>query len=334
MNPISYEDSGVSIDEQDRFIERIKAINPDIGGFSGVFPLPLKGMTEPCLVAGTDGVGTKLLVAEMTDRYDTIGIDLVAMVVNDLICCGARPLFFLDYYATGKLSADHATKVLKGIVEGCRQSNCQLVGGETAELPGLYSGKHFDLAGFGVGVVDRSKVIDGARVQAGDAIIGLLSSGIHSNGLSLARKVLFEKMGLTATDSHPELQGSVADNLLTPTRIYVGPALMLAEEFDVRSIAHITGGGLLDNLPRVLPKGVQARIDTSAWQVPALFQLIGREGPVERREMFRTFNMGVGLVLIVPAAQASAAVKRAGELGCPAVQIGEIAAGERCVRLD
>lgn len=334
MDPITYRDAGVNISEQDRLIEALKKINPAIGGFSGAIQLPLGEYRRPLLTASTDGVGTKVLVAEMLGRYDTLGIDLVAMVVNDLICCGSRPLCFLDYYATGRLRVERATELLQGVVEGCRQAQCPLLGGETAEMPGLYDGERFDLAGFGVGLVEEEKFIDGSRVAAGDAIVGLPSSGIHSNGLSLARKIFFEKMKLTAQDNCTGLDGTVGENLLTPTRIYVNCVMELCAKIDVRAIAHITGGGLSDNIPRILPENHRAELDSARWRIPPLFRILEENGPVERAEMWQTFNMGLGMTVITPAEQAEQAVAICRAHDLKASIVGVIASGKRKVVIN
>ncbi|MFN7133722.1 MAG: phosphoribosylformylglycinamidine cyclo-ligase, partial [Myxococcales bacterium] len=269
----TYRDAGVDIDEGDRLVELIKplakaTLRPEVlagvGGFGGLFELPKDRYREPVLVAGTDGVGTKLKLAFMADRHDTVGIDLVAMSVNDIAVVGAEPLFFLDYFATSRLKAEEARDVIKGIAEGCRQSGCTLLGGETAELPGFYSRGEYDLAGFAVGVVEKSKLVDGRRAQVGDVVLGVASSGLHSNGFSLARKVLLEKMALPLDATVPGLQGTLVDALLTPTRIYAKDVLALVAAVDVKALAHITGGGLPGNLPRTLPDGLKAVVHTGA----------------------------------------------------------------------
>jgi len=285
----------------------------------------LPTMKEPVLVSATDGVGTKVLIAEALGIYDTVGIDLVAMSVNDLLVTGARPFFFLDYLAMGRLEPEKAASLVEGVAEGCRQSGCALLGGETAEMPDLYQGGHFDLAGFAVGVVEKDAIVDGSRVEAGDAIIGLPSSGVHSNGFSLVRKIL-EVNGISYAMDEVEgfSGGSVGATLLTPTKIYAGDAEALMQAADVRAMAHITGGGLPENLPRVIPANLSARIERSRWTVPPLFDTLQRLGNVEEGEMFRTFNMGIGFVAIVPAADAEKAV--AAVPG--AHQIGEVVKGE------
>lgn len=294
-----------------------------LGGFAGMVELPT--MKEPVLVSATDGVGTKVLIAEALGIYDTVGIDLVAMSVNDLLVTGARPFFFLDYLAMGRLEPEKAASLVEGVAEGCRQSGCALLGGETAEMPDLYQGGHFDLAGFAVGVVEKDAIVDGSRVEAGDAIIGLPSSGVHSNGFSLVRKIL-EVNGISYVMDEVEgfSGGSVGATLLTPTKIYAGDAEALMQAADVRAMAHITGGGLPENLPRVIPANLSARIERSRWTVPPLFDTLQRLGNVEEGEMFRTFNMGIGFVAIVPAADAEKAVAAVSG----AHQIGEVVKGE------
>ena len=331
----TYRDAGVDIDAGDEFVERIKPhvratfrpeVLTDLGGFGGLFRLQADRYADPVLVSGTDGVGTKLKIAFLMDRHDTVGIDLVAMCVNDIAVSGAEPLFFLDYFATGKLSVGTAESVVKGIAEGCRQAGCALIGGETAEMPSFYSDGEYDLAGFAVGVVDRPKIIDGRHIVPGDAVIGLASTGVHSNGLSLARKVLLEQGGSDIGSRLPEFNASVGETLLTPTRIYAKQILTLAREFNLKGAAHITGGGITNNLPRVLPAHCGALIRRGSWPVLPVFQVIQERGGVAVEEMYRVFNMGIGLILITPIEQAEAVIKRAGELGDRAYRIGEIAA--------
>ncbi|MFA5627421.1 MAG: phosphoribosylformylglycinamidine cyclo-ligase [Thiohalomonadaceae bacterium] len=304
---ISYRDAGVDIDAGDALIERIKPFakrttRPEVmgglGGFGALFQVPLERYREPVLVAGTDGVGTKLRLALQLHKHDTIGIDLVAMCVNDLIVQGAEPLFFLDYYATGKLDVDTAAEVVEGIAAGCEQAGCALIGGETAEMPGMYHGGDYDLAGFAVGIVEKSKIIDGSKVSAGDALIGLASSGPHSNGYSLIRKVIEVSNVYLGEDFHGKTLG---ETLLVPTRIYIKPLLKLLAEVDVHTMAHITGGGLLENIPRVLPENCRAVIDSKSWQRPPIFDWLQQKGQISEREMHRVFNCGVGMVIAVAA---------------------------------
>ncbi|WP_285315699.1 phosphoribosylformylglycinamidine cyclo-ligase [Providencia rettgeri] len=327
---LSYKDAGVDIDAGNALVERIKGVvketrRPEVmgglGGFGALCSLPQK-YREPVLVSGTDGVGTKLRLAMDLKRHDSIGIDLVAMCVNDLIVQGAEPLFFLDYYATGKLDVDTAASVITGIAEGCKQSGCALVGGETAEMPGMYHGEDYDVAGFCVGVVERSEIIDGSKVSAGDALIALASSGPHSNGYSLVRKIL------EVSQTNPEetqLDGKpLADHLLEPTRIYVKNVLELIANSDIHAIAHITGGGFWENIPRVLPDNTQAIIDGSSWQWPAVFNWLQQAGDVSTHEMYRTFNCGVGIIIALPQQEVANALALLNKLGENAWQIGTI----------
>ena len=325
--PTTYREAGVDIDAGDALVERIKpmarrthrpGVLGGLGGFGGLFSLTQAGKyRDPVLVSGTDGVGTKLKLAFHLNRHDTVGIDLVAMCVNDIITTGAEPLFFLDYFATGRLDTDRAAAVIDGIARGCEQAGCALLGGETAELPGFYADGEYDLAGFAVGVVERDALIDGARIQAGDAVIGVASSGLHSNGYSLARRVL-----------PYETEPAVADALLTPTRIYAPAVAALRAQVDVRGLAHITGGGIPGNLPRVFPEGLGAVLDAASWTPHPLFARIAAEGPVEHDEMLQTFNMGLGLCAIVPPAEAERARAALVAAGEQAWIVGEVAPGE------
>jgi phosphoribosylformylglycinamidine cyclo-ligase len=318
--PLTYRESGVDIDAGDELVERIKPhvrrtfrpeVIGDLGGFGGLFAVP-RGYTEPVLVSGTDGVGTKLKVAFATGRHDTIGIDLVAMCVNDVAVSGAEPLFFLDYFASGKLEVTVAEAVVRGIAEGCRQAGCALIGGETAELPGMYSDGEYDLAGFAVGIVERSKILDGTRIAPGDVVVGVASSGLHSNGYSLARKVL--------SIDHD------ADALLAPTRIYVKAIRAALATVDIKGLAHITGGGLVENPPRVLADGLVMRLDERRWPEPDVFKKIAAAG-VSRAELRRTFNCGLGLVAVVGAAQAEQAVAAFESAGERAFIVGDVVDG-------
>ncbi len=331
---VTYKDSGVDIAAGNNFVNLIKPlvkatsrpeVLADIGGFGGLFALNTAKYKNPVLVSGTDGVGTKLKVAFLADRHDTIGIDLVAMCVNDIIVQGAEPLFFLDYLATGKLLPEKAAEVVKGIAEGCKQAGCALIGGETAEMPGFYSEGEYDVAGFAVGVVDRDNIIDGSCISVGNKLIGIASSGLHSNGYSLARTLIFDRLGLTIHDEFPGSGVSVADMLLTPTRIYVRSILNLLKDFSIKGIAHITGGGLLENVPRILPKECQAHININSWAHSNFFNVLQKAGNVERDEMYRTFNMGIGMVLAVAANQAEEIIYRLKGLGDTAWVIGDIA---------
>jgi phosphoribosylformylglycinamidine cyclo-ligase len=329
---LSYRDAGVDIDEGDALVDDIGAVvastrRPEVlgglGGFGALFELPPGRYRHPVLVSGTDGVGTKLKLAIQLGQYGGIGVDLVAMCVNDVLVQGAEPLFFLDYYATGKLNRRAAAEVIKGIAEGCRQAGCALIGGETAEMPGMYALGDFDLAGFCVGVVEKDAILDGGKVKAGDAVIGLASSGPHSNGYSLIRKIL-EVGGHGLAE--PFEGASLGAALLAPTRIYVRPLLALIAKRGVHALAHITGGGLLENIPRVLPAGTAVRLERKAWTRPAIFDWLQREGGVAETEMQRTFNCGIGMVVILPAAQADAALAELRAAGESPALIGEVVA--------
>jgi phosphoribosylformylglycinamidine cyclo-ligase len=335
---LTYKDAGVDIDAGNALVERIKpfvastrrpGVLSGIGGFGGLFEIPA-GFTRPVLVAGTDGVGTKLKLAIETGRHGSVGIDLVAMCANDVLVQGAEPLFFLDYYATGRLDVNSAAAVIEGIAEGCRQAGAALLGGETAELPGFYEGEDYDLAGFCVGIVEYDRIIDGSRVAPGDAIVGIASSGLHSNGYSLARKVL-ERSG--APLDMPLDGAPLIDRLLAPTRIYVKPLLALLAEVDVHAMAHITGGGLPENLPRVLPEGMAARIELGSWRRPAVFDWLQSEGGIADPELYRTFNCGLGMALVLPAEDADRAIALLNRHGEQAWLAGCIEAGERRVVL-
>ncbi len=337
----TYRSAGVDIEAGNRFVELIKPlvkttfrpeVLTDLGGFAGLFRFDAGRYREPVLVSGTDGVGTKLKIALLMNRHHTIGIDLVAMCVNDVVVCGAEPLFFLDYFATGKLDPEHARDVVAGIAEGCRQAGCALIGGETAEMPSMYAGGDYDLAGFAVGVVDRPQIIDGRSIVPGDAVVGLASSGLHSNGYSLVRKLLFEVEGLAVDDRLPELGDTLGSVLLTPTRIYAKTVLELLRSHTLKGIAHVTGGGITENLPRVFPAGVAARIDRGAWTPPPIFHLLQSRGDISDAEMYRTFNMGLGLLLVVAADQAEAVRAHAEALGERAYIVGAIEPGAPAVR--
>jgi phosphoribosylformylglycinamidine cyclo-ligase len=331
----TYRQAGVDIEAGNEFVRRITPlvrstfrpeVLTDLGGFGGLFRFQADRYTDPVLVSGTDGVGTKLKIAFLMDRHDTVGVDLVAMCVNDVAVSGAEPLFFLDYLATGKLSVSKAEAIVRGIAEGCRQAGCALIGGETAEMPSFYAEEEYDLAGFAVGVVDRPKLIDGRDIVPGDVLVGLASSGLHSNGYSLVRRVLLEECGLKMDSCLPELAQPLGETLLTPTRIYAKQILALAREFSIKGVSHITGGGITENLPRVLPKGCRAKIRRGAWPVPAIFGVIQERGRVDQDEMYRVFNMGIGLILIVPPSVVEGVIARAVELGDRAYRIGEIVA--------
>ena len=331
---LNYRDAGVDIDAGSELIDRIKpavartrrpGVLTGLGGFGALFELPLDRYREPVLVSGTDGVGTKLKLAVEAGLHDSIGIDLVAMCVNDIVVAGAEPLFFLDYYATGKLDLDVATAVIKGIAKGCELSGAALVGGETAEMPGMYSDGDYDLAGFSVGIVEKSAILDGRTVKPGDVLIGLASSGPHSNGYSLIRKII-EVSGSSLDD---DLKGHpLAEWLLAPTHIYVKPLLSLFQQVPVHALAHITGGGLTENLPRVLPENTCAVINTGSWQPSPVFDWLQHAGNVETQEMYRTFNCGIGMVVCVAAADADKAMAHLNEQGEDARIIGHVDQGE------
>ena len=323
MSSLTYKGSGVDITRGNKLIEKIKPIAKStlrpgvlngLGGFGAMFEIPLDKYINPVIVSGTDGVGTKLMVAEMLKRHDTIGIDLVAMCVNDLIVQGAEPLFFLDYYATGSLNTEIATSVISGIGEGCIRSGCSLIGGETAEMPGMYKGEDYDLAGFCVGIVEKDNIIDGSKVSVGDQIIALGSSGPHSNGYSLIRKVL-EK----TTPSSEQLEA-----ILEPTRIYVKSILSLNKSHPIHAISHITGGGLLENIPRVLPKNLAAKLDSNSWETPEIFNWIQDQGKIDTNEMYRVLNCGVGMIVIVPKESLDDSIKLLNSNGEDSWLIGEI----------
>ena len=337
----SYKAAGVDITAGYQAVELMKehvrrtmipGVLGGLGGFGGLFELDVHDMPHPVLVSGTDGVGTKLKLAFLLDKHDTVGIDCVAMCVNDVLACGARPLVFLDYIACGKIIPERIAAIVSGVAEGCVQAGCALVGGETAEMPGFYPENEYDLAGFTVGAVDKAKILDTGRVQAGDLILALPSSGVHSNGFSLVRRV-FDLEGKDLHRNVPELGGELGPALLTPTRIYVKPVLKLMESVEVRGVSHITGGGFYENIPRCLPDGLRARIDRSAVRVPPLFDLIAREGNIPERDMFNTFNMGVGMALVVPAAATDRALALLRAEGEDAYPMGEIVAGEKGVEL-
>jgi len=344
--PLTYADTGVNRERHYELVKRIgehtgrtmarPGVLSNIGAFGGLFAPDLSKYTDPVLVSGTDGVGTKLRLAFLSGKHDTVGIDLVAMSVNDILCQGAEPLFFLDYIGTGAKDLAVLEQVVKGIADGCVASGCALIGGETAELPGMYAPGEYDLAGFAVGIVNRDRILTGEKVVAGDLLVGLGSSGLHSNGYSLARRVLLKvDGGAFDMDAKPvELGGStVIDAMLTPTRLYPKTFIPLYERFDIHGAANITGGGFYENVPRMLSNGVRAVVRYGSWPVPAIFDLIRRLGPVEPDEMDATFNMGIGMVLAVPADQADQVVAAARELGEQAWIIGEVVAGEKGVEV-
>ena len=329
---LSYRDAGVDIDAGNLLVERIKplaaktripGVLAGLGGFGSLFELPLDQYRQPVLVAGTDGVGTKLKLACELNRHDTIGIDLVAMCVNDIVVQGAKPLFFLDYYATGKLDVAVAESVIRGIAQGCEIAGAALVGGETAEMPGFYAPGEYDLAGFAVGIVEKTRIIDGSQVQAGDVLLGLASSGPHANGYSLIRKILAITGAVLDQIHHDQ---TLAEHLLAPTRIYVKPVLTLLGEVPVHALAHITGGGISENLPRVLPSRLGAVIERASWPLPPIFQWLQRQGGIDDNEMLRTFNCGIGMIVCVPTDSAERAIQLLEAAGETVYSIGQIAA--------
>ncbi|WP_248549740.1 phosphoribosylformylglycinamidine cyclo-ligase [Paenibacillus odorifer] len=336
----AYKNAGVDIAAGNEAVERMKKhvkrtyrpeVMTDLGGFGALFGLNKDKYEEPVLVSGTDGVGTKLKIAFAADRHDTIGIDAVAMCVNDIVVQGAEPLFFLDYLACDKVVPEKIEAIVAGIAEGCHQAGCALIGGETAEMPGMYSAGEYDIAGFTVGVADKAKLVTGANIAAGDTVIGLASSGVHSNGFSLVRKLLLEQEGYGLNDVLPELGAPLADVLLAPTKIYVKPLLALLEQLPVKGMAHITGGGFIENIPRVLPDNVDVEINYGSWPILPIFGLMQDKGNVSNRDMFTTFNMGIGLVLVISAADGERALELLKASGEEAYIIGKVTEGERKV---
>ena len=338
---ISYKDAGVDVQRGYDAVSLMKKhvqktmnsnVLGDLGSFGGFYALDKEDCDEPVLVAGTDGVGTKLRYAMLMDKHDTIGIDAVAMCVNDIVCQGAKPLFFLDYIATGRIHPDKIADIVGGVAEGCVQAGCALIGGETAEMPGFYGEDEYDIAGFSVGVVQKSRVVNGSSIKAGDALIGLASSGIHSNGFSLVRR-LFGENPSDLTRYSAELKKSVGEEVLTPTRIYVRTVLELIKNYQIKGIAHITGGGFIENIPRMLPKGLKAKINTGSYEVLPVFNVLAQLSGLEQAQLYNTFNMGVGMVLAVEPGQAESIAKAAAGLGEKAYIIGEVVQGEGGVEL-
>ncbi|HIU63605.1 MAG TPA: phosphoribosylformylglycinamidine cyclo-ligase [Candidatus Avacidaminococcus intestinavium] len=333
---ITYKDAGVDIDAGEKAVELMKEsvrssyrpeVLGDLGSFSGLFALNTGKYKEPVLVSGTDGVGTKLKLAFLADKHDTIGQDVVAMCVNDVLVQGAEPLFFLDYIAVDKLVPEKIATIVKGVAEACKEAGCALIGGETAEMAGFYAQDEYDIAGFCVGVVDKSKIIDGSKVKPGDVILGLPSSGVHSNGFSLVRKICFEAQGLTVDTFIPEFGCSLGEKLLTPTRLYPATILPLVERFEINAMVHITGGGFYDNIVRALPKDCDAVIDAGAWEIPVVFQKLKEWGNVEWAEMFRTFNMGIGMIITASPEVAAKISEYLLEQGETCYQIGKVTEG-------
>jgi phosphoribosylformylglycinamidine cyclo-ligase len=329
----TYRDAGVDIDKANALVNTIKEIarqTPrtrvlgDIGGFGGLYSLNTSDLEKPVLVASTDGVGTKLKIAFLMDKHDTVGIDLVAMSVNDIAVQGAKPLFFLDYLATGKLNTDTAVQIIGGIAEGCRQSNIALLGGETAEMPGMYQPGEYDLAGFAVGIVDNSKIIDGSEISVGHSVIGIASSGLHSNGFSLVRKICFELLNLTVDTYIPELRKTLGEELLTPTRIYSETIRRLARDLPINGLAHVTGGGIPDNILRIIPEACDVVIDTKSWETPPIFGFLQEAGKISREEMLRTFNNGIGLIAVVPEKSTQDVLERLSAMEEKGYRIGEV----------
>ncbi|MDR0853236.1 MAG: phosphoribosylformylglycinamidine cyclo-ligase [Clostridiales Family XIII bacterium] len=333
---LTYKEAGVDTKEGERAVKLMKdhvkktfdaGVLSNIGGFGSLYQPELSGISTPVLVAGTDGVGTKLMIAFMMDKHDTVGEDCVAMCVNDVLCQGAKPLFFLDYIATGSVKAEKIEQIVAGVANGCVLGKCALVGGETAEMPGLYEGNEYDMAGFCVGIVDRDKIVNGEKISEGDKLIGIKSSGLHSNGFSLARKVLFEKAGLTVNDTHEKLDGTIGEALLVPTRIYTKQVETILGHTQPRGLVHITGGGFYENIPRIMPAGLGVRINKNTWERPAIFDVISQLGHIDEKEMFSTFNMGIGLMAIVRATEAEALINVLKSAGEDASVIGEVSLG-------
>ena len=340
---ITYKDAGVDIDAGNKSVELIKEsvratyrpeVLGDLGGFGGLFALNSGKYKEPVLVSGTDGVGTKLKLAFMLDKHDTIGQDAVAMCVNDILVQGAEPLFFLDYLAVGKLDPEQVADVVKGVAGACKESGCALIGGETAEMNGFYPQGEYDIAGFAVGVVEKSKLITSAKVQEGDVILGLPSSGVHSNGYSLVRRIVFDHKGFKGDEYMEELGKTIGEELLIPTRLYPKSCLPLIEKFDIHGMVHITGGGFYENIPRALPQDLAVEIDTGKWEMPAIFRLLQQWGNVEWPEMYRTFNMGIGMILIVPAAEVEAVKAHLQQAAETVYEIGRVVKGNHDVTLQ
>jgi len=334
---LTYADAGVDIAEGAAAVEKMKAYVQEtftkgvlggLGGFGGLFELDLEGYKKPVLVSGTDGVGTKLKIAFLTDVHDSTGIDLVAMCVNDILVQGAKPLFFLDYIATGRISSDKVADIVKGIAEGCKQSGASLIGGETAEMPGFYSDDEYDIAGFTVGIVEKEKIIDGSKIKEGDVLIGLPSTGIHSNGYSLVRKLFFDVLNMSVSDHVEELGMTLGEALIMPTKIYVKEILEILANHSVNGMVHVTGGGFTENIPRVLPEGLGADIAMGSWEMNPLFPLIQKKGNIDESEMFKTFNMGIGFILAVDPSEADAMMETIEKSGEKAYKIGTVTKGE------
>lgn len=334
---LTYADAGVDINEGALAVEKMKGYVKEtftkgvlggLGGFGGLFELDLEGYRKPVLVSGTDGVGTKLKIAIMKNKHDTVGIDLVAMCVNDILVQGAKPLFFLDYIATGKLESDKVADIVKGIAEGCKQSGAALIGGETAEMPGFYSEDDYDMAGFTVGIVEKEKMIDGSKIKEGDVLIGLPSTGVHSNGYSLVRKIFFDKLNLNIDSYVEELNGTVGEALITPTKIYVKSVLAILDEVKVSGMVHVTGGGFIENIPRVLPEGLGVNVNLGSWEMLPIFPYMQEQGNVDTKEMYKTFNMGIGFILVVDENEVDALLRTVESINEKAYVIGSVKYGE------
>lgn len=339
---ITYKDAGVDKHAGYKQVQMIKdsvkstyidGVMSDIGGFSGMFELSKLNVSEPVLVSGTDGVGSKVQIAQLMNEHGTIGEDCVAMCVNDILCQGAKPIFFLDYIATGKLVPEKMASIVEGVANGCKEAGCALLGGETAEMPGIYKENDYDLAGFAVGVVEKSEIIDGSKIKAGDVVLGLPSTGLHSNGYSLVRKIVFDKMGFQLDEYDEELNSTLGDELLKPTKIYIKDIYPLIEKYDIHGICHITGGGIYENFPRILPEGLGADLDYTNVDAPKIFELLMKWGNVEKEEMYGTFNMGVGLVLIVDEKISEEIVEEFSNKGKTIYSLGKITEGELCVQI-
>ncbi|MFZ5966873.1 MAG: phosphoribosylformylglycinamidine cyclo-ligase [Bacillota bacterium] len=339
---MTYREAGVDVHEGARAVELMKQhvkrtftknVLCDLGGFGGLFELDLTGMEKPVLVSGTDGVGTKLKIAFLTDKHDTVGQDCVAMCVNDILCQGAKPLFFLDYVATGKLQPEKVADIVKGISDGCVKAQCALIGGETAEMPGFYSDGEYDMAGFAVGIVDKNKIIDGSRIKEGDVLIGLPSSGIHSNGYSLVRRLFFDRLGYSTDQTIEALGCTLGEALLEPTRIYVDVCTKVMEKFDVKGMVHITGGGFYENIPRIIPEGLGVDIFLESWEVLPIFKLMQELGNIETDEMFTTFNMGIGMIMVVEEKDGQEMMEYLESIHEKAYLIGRVSKGQSGVKL-
>ncbi|WP_128896831.1 phosphoribosylformylglycinamidine cyclo-ligase [Longirhabdus pacifica] len=339
----AYKQAGVNIAAGNEAVKRMKkhvekTLRPEVlsglGGFGGLFALNKEKYEEPVLVSGTDGVGTKLKLAFAMDQHDTIGIDAVAMCVNDILVQGAEPLFFLDYIACGTLLPEKVEHIVKGISEGCQQANCALIGGETAEMPGMYADGEYDIAGFTVGIVDKSRIIDGTNIQEGDIVLGLSSSGVHSNGFSLVRKVLLEEQGLALDDHVTQLGQTLGACLLTPTKIYAKTVLPLLEQINIKGMSHITGGGFIENIPRMLPQGVNVNIATNTWPIPPIFDLLVEKGNMSKKDAYTTFNMGIGYMIVVSPDEKERAMECIQQLGEEVYEIGTVTAGQQDVTFD